>query len=343
MQAYRVFYGRGQSSLERFERKTPAPGAHEVQVRVHAVSLNYRDLMIARGDYPTSSDTPPIAIADGAGEVAAVGAQVTRFRVGDRVAATYFTDWLDGAPTPENTARVPGASVDGMLAEEVVMHEDALVAVPQHLDFNEASTLTCAGVTAWNALFVTGRVKPGNSVLLLGTGGVSIWALQLAKAAGLRTFITSSSDEKLKRARALGADETINYRTFPEWDQEVLRLTGGRGVDLVVEVGGHGTLNRSVAAARPGGTIALVGGVDGFAAELEIMPVLGGAKHLTGIVVGSRAMFEDLNRFVEAARIRPTIDRVFEFGHAPEALAYLKSGGHFGKVVVKVGGSTTLR
>jgi NADPH:quinone reductase-like Zn-dependent oxidoreductase len=255
------------------------------------------------------------------------------------VAATYLSDWLDGPPTPEKTAKVPGASIDGMLAEEVVMHEDYLVAVPQHLEFTEAATLTCAGVTAWNALFVEGHVKPGNSVLLLGTGGVSIWALQLAKAAGLRTFITSSSDEKLKRARSLGADETINYRTVPEWHQEVLRLTGGRGVDLVVEVGGHGTLNRSVAATRTGGTIVAVGGVDGFAAELEIMPLLTGAKRLIGISVGSRAMFEDLNRFVAAARIRPVIDRIFGFDQAREALAYLGSSGHFGKIVIDVGGS----
>jgi NADPH:quinone reductase-like Zn-dependent oxidoreductase len=339
VQAYRVFFGRGQNALERFERKTPVPTAREVQIRVHAVSLNYRDLMIARGDYPISSESSPIAIADGAGEVIAVGAQVTRFRVGDRVAATYFSDWLDGAPTPEKTAKVPGASIDGMLAEEVVMHEDYLVTVPQHLEFTEAATLTCAGVTAWNALFVEGRVKPGNSVLLLGTGGVSIWALQLAKAAGLRTFITSSSDEKLKRARSLGADETINYRTVPEWHQEVLRLTSGRGVDLVVEVGGHGTLNRSVAAARTGGTIAVVGGVDGFAAEFEIMPLLAGARRLIGIVVGSRSMFEDLNRFVAAARIRPSIDRVFRFDQASEAIAYLSSAGHFGKIVIDVAGS----
>jgi NADPH:quinone reductase-like Zn-dependent oxidoreductase len=340
MQAYRVFSGRGQNSLERFEIKTPPPAAQEVQIRVRAVSLNYRDLMISRGDYPTSSDDPPIAIADGAGEVIAVGASVTRFRVGDRVAATYFPDWLDGAPTPGNTARVPGASIDGMLAEEVVMHEDALVAVAPHLEFTEAATLTCAGVTAWNALFVEGRVRPGNSVLLLGTGGVSIWALQLAKAAGLRTLITSSSDEKLKRARLLGADETINYRTVPDWHQEVLRLTGGRGVDLVVEVGGRGTLNRSVAATRTGGTIAVVGGVDGFAAELDIVPLLIGAKRLVGISVGSRTMFEDLNRFVAAARIRPAIDRVFKFGQAREAVAYLSSAGHFGKVVIEVGQAT---
>jgi NADPH:quinone reductase-like Zn-dependent oxidoreductase len=337
MQAYRIFSGRGPNALERFERKASVPAAHEVQIRVRAVSLNYRDLMIARGDYPISSEKPPIAIADGAGEVIAVGAQVTRFRVGDRVAATYFPDWLDGAPTPGNTARVPGASIDGMLAEEAVMHEDSLVAVPEHLEFTEAATLTCAGVTAWNALFVEGRVKPGNSVLLLGTGGVSIWALQLAKAAGLRTFITSSSDEKLKRARSLGADETINYGTVPEWHQEVLRLTSGRGVDLAVEVGGHGTLNRSIAATRTAGTIAVIGGVGGFAAELDIAPLLIGAKRLIGILVGSRSMFEDLSRFVTATRIRPAIDRVFEFGQAREALSFLSSAGHFGKVVINVG------
>jgi NADPH:quinone reductase-like Zn-dependent oxidoreductase len=337
MQAYRILSGKNQDALERFERKIPAPAEREVRIRVRAVSLNYRDLMIARGSYPISTDDPPIAFADGAGEVVAVGAQVTRFRVGDRVARIYFSHWIDGDPTPEKTAAVPGASMDGMLAEEVVVHEDFLVGVPQHLNFNEGAALSCAGVTAWNALFVEGRVKPGNSVLLLGTGGVSIWALQLAKAAGLRTLITSSSDEKLVRARALGADETINYRTEPEWQSEVLRLTGGRGVDLVVEVGGNGTLNRSAAATRAGGTVVLVGGVGGFAAELEIAPLLNGAKRLIGIAVGSRAMFEDLNRFVAAAEIHPVIDRVFGFDQAREAYAHLQAAGHFGKIVIKVG------
>jgi NADPH:quinone reductase-like Zn-dependent oxidoreductase len=339
MQAYRIYSGRDENPLERFERKTPSPAAREVLIRVHAVSLNYRDLMIARGDYSLSSDAPPIAIADGAGEVVAVGEQVTRFRVGDRVAATYFPDWIDGAPTPANTARVPGASLDGMLAEQVVMHEEALVAVPPRLELTEAAALSCAGVTAWNALFVEGRVRPGNTVLLLGTGGVSIWALQLAKAAGLRTIITSSSDQKQKRASALGADETINYQAVPDWEREVVRLTGGRGVDLVVEVGGRGTLNRSIAATRTGGTIAVIGGVDGFGAELAILPLLVGAKRLTGIIVGSRTMFEDLNRFVAATGIRPVIDRVFGFDQAREALAHLKAAKHFGKLVIAVGGS----
>lgn len=337
MQAYRVLAGRGQESLQRVDYQPPALAEHEVRVRVHAVALNYRDLMIAHGMYPISTERPPIAIADGAGEVVAIGPGVTRFRTGDRVARIYFSDWIDGAPTHQNTAAVPGASVDGMLAEEAVVHEDHLVAVPAHLDYNEAAALSCAGVTAWNALFVEGRVQPGDTVLLLGTGGVSIWALQLAKAAGLRAIVTSSSDAKLARARELGADETINYRTTVEWQAEVVRLTRGRGVDLTVEIGGRDTLNRSVAATRMGGTVVLVGGVAGFTAQLDIVPLLVGHKRLIGIGVGSRSMFEALNRFVALAKIRPAVDRVFPFEQAGEACAYLEKAGHFGKVVIKVG------
>jgi NADPH:quinone reductase-like Zn-dependent oxidoreductase len=337
MQAYRVLAGRGLDSLQRVDIRPPALAEREVRVRVRAVALNYRDLMIARREYPISTDQPPIAVADGAGEVIAVGHGVTRFRIGDRVARPYFSDWIDGPPTRQNTALVPGASVDGMLTEEAVVHEDHLVAVPAHLDYNEAAALSCAGVTAWNALFVAGRVVPGNTVLLLGTGGVSIWALQLAKAAGLRVIITSSSDAKLTRARELGADETINYRTTAEWQDEVLRLTAGNGVDLTVEIGGRDTLNRAVTATRMGGTVALVGGVAGFTAQLDLVPLLLGHKRLIGIGVGSRAMFEALNRFVALANIRPVVDRVFAFEQAREALAYLETAAHFGKVVIKVG------
>jgi len=209
--------------------------------------------------------------------------------------------------------------------------------VPSHLDYNEAAAISCAGVTAWNALFVEGGVQPGNTVLLLGTGGVSVWALQLAKAAGLRTIITSSSDAKLARARDLGADEVINYRQNAEWQDEVVRLTGGQGVDLTIEIGGRDTLNRSVAATRVGGTVVLVGGVVGFQAELDIVPLLVGHKRLIGIGVGSRAMFEALNRFIALKEIRPAVDRVFAFEQAREAYAYLESASHFGKVVIKVG------
>jgi NADPH:quinone reductase-like Zn-dependent oxidoreductase len=239
MQAYRILPGATIAGLERFDRETLSPAAREVRVRIRAVSLNYRDLMLARGTYLVSSDKPVIPCSDGAGEVIAVGSEVTRFRPGDRAAGAFFPGWIEGAPTPAKTARSLGGNVDGMLAEEVILPEEALVAIPPHLDFAEAATLPCAGVTAWNTLFVEGGLKPGDSVLLLGTGGVSIWALQLAKAAGLGTILTSSSDEKLERARALGADHLINYRTTPEWQDEVRHLTGGRGVDLVVEVGGQ--------------------------------------------------------------------------------------------------------
>lgn len=336
MRAYRIHSGRGPNALERVDHSITSLGPHDVRIAVGAVSLNYRDLMISRGDYPVSGENPPIAVADGAGEVIAVGPEVTRFRVGDRVIGSYFSRWIEGEPTAAKLASVPGATLDGFLSEEAVFHEDFLVAAPEHLSLVEASTLPCAGVTAWQALFVEGRVRPGNTVLLQGTGGVSIWALQLAKAAGLRAIITSSSDAKLERARALGADETINYRQHPEWQDDVLRLTSDKGVDLVVEVGGHDTLNRSVKATRIGGTVALVGGVSGFASALDIIPLLVGSKRLIGIAVGSRAMLEDLVRFVAHARIRPVIDRTFRFDEAREAYAYLESAKHFGKVVIEV-------
>lgn len=337
MQAYRLVPGRERSRLECFE-PTPRPlAARELRLRMRAVSLNYRDLMIARGSYLATGVPERIPCSDGAGEVIAVGAQVTRFQPGDRVVGSFFPDWIDGAPTPATTARAPGGSVDGMLAEEVIVHEDAAVSIPAHLDFIEAATLPCAGVTAWNTLFVAGALRPGASVLMLGTGGVSIWALQLARAAGLRSFITSGSDDKLARARALGADETINYRSTPEWQDEVRRRSGGQGVDLVVEVGGQGTLKRSVAATRMGGTVAIIGGVTGFGGELEPLALIGGARRLCGIFVGSRTMLEDLARFVSLAGIRPVVDRVFPFAEAPEAYAWLEAAGHFGKVVIGMG------
>ncbi len=337
MQAYRITSGSNIAGLERFST-TPRPlGAHDVRVRVHAVALNYRDLMVARGEYRVSSSEPVIACSDAAGEVVATGAGVTRFKVGDRVAGAFFPAWMDGEPTPENSAGGLGAEVDGVLAEEIVLHETAAVPLPSHLNFVEAATLPCAGVTAWNTLFEEGGLKPGNTVLLLGTGGVSIWALQLAKAAGLRTIITSSSDEKLQRATRLGADATINYRQIPAWQDEVLRLTHGRGVDLVAEVGGQGTLTRSIASTRMGGRIAMIGGVSGFgASDLPPLQLIGGAKRISGIFVGSRVMFERLARFVEIAQIRPVIDRVFPFDEAAAAYAYLEAAKHFGKVVVQV-------
>ena len=339
MQAYQIVSGAHVAGLERVERPAPVAGLHEVLVRTHAVSLNYRDLMFARGQYGPAADHPMIPVADGAGEVIAIGAGVTRFKPGDRVINTYFPDWIDGRPTPAKTRDSFGAQIDGVLAEQFVTHEDALVAIPAHLDYAEAATLSCAGITAWNAIFVEAALKPGDSVLLLGTGGVSIIALQLAKAAGLRAIVTSSSDDKLERARALGADAVINYRDTPEWQNEVLRLTDGIGVDAVVEVGGEGTLARSIQAARMGGTVAVIGGVTGFGGtQVDPLALITGVKRLAGIFVGSRAMLDALAKFVEVNRIVPVVDRVFDFGQAREAYEHLEASKHFGKVVVRVQG-----
>lgn len=334
MKVYRLTAGGGLQSLQMTEVAAPEPGPSEVRVRVRAVALNYRDLMMARGTYLSAPGRTVVPCSDAAGEVLAVGAAVRRFKVGDRVATTFFPDWIDGVPTPEKTARAWGGSIDGVLAQELLVGEQALASVPKHLDFNEAATLTCAGVTAWNALFVAAGLQAGDSVLLLGTGGVSIWGLQLAKAAGLQAIITSSSDEKLARASQLGADVAINYRSTPEWHEQVLRATGG-GVHLVIEVGGTGTLKRSVAATRMGGTIAIVGGVSGFGGDFEPFALIGGARRLSGIYVGSRQMLEDMNRLIDVVALRPVVDRVFPFEEAREAFAYLDAGKHFGKVVIQ--------
>ncbi|EME5141369.1 zinc-dependent alcohol dehydrogenase family protein [Pseudomonas aeruginosa] len=337
MHAYQLIAGQGVSSLRRIETTLREPGPHEVRVRIRAVSLNYRDLMVAHGNYVQVSGEPVVPVGDGAGDVVAVGSAVTRFRAGDRVINTFFPAWLDGAPSAEKTAQTFGADSDGVLAEEVCVPEAALVTIPAHLDYAEAASMPCAAITAWNALFVTGGLKPGDSVLLLGTGGVSIWALQLAKAAGLRVIITSSSDDKLQRARALGADEIINYRATPEWQEQVLKLTHGHGVNLVAEVGGEGTLAKSIAATAIGGTIAIVGGVTGFAGTpIDPLALIGGARRLVGIFVGSRTMLEDVCRFVAVNQLRPVVDRAFSFDQAPDAYEYLEAGRHFGKVVIHV-------
>jgi NADPH:quinone reductase-like Zn-dependent oxidoreductase len=337
MYAYHIVAGTGIAGLERVKLKAPSPGPGEVRIRVRAVALNYRDLMVANGNYIASAGKPVIPCSDAAGEVIETGPGVTRFQAGDRVLSSFFPRWIDGPPTPAKTANALGGSIDGVLAEEVVLHEEALARIPSGLDFAEAATLTCAGVTAWNAMFLEGGIKAGDTVLLLGTGGVSTWALQLAKAAGVQAIITSSSDDKLARARELGAAATINYQATPEWQQEVLKLTGGRGADAVLEVGGQGTLARSIAAARMGGTIAVIGGVSGgFASELQLLHLIGGARRLAGVFVGSRSMLEQLARCVEANEIKPVVDREFPFEKAGEAYAWLQSGQHFGKVVIRI-------
>jgi NADPH:quinone reductase-like Zn-dependent oxidoreductase len=337
MQSYSIQRGAGITGLERRSLARTPLGPNDVRVGMRAVALNYRDLLVARAEYMNGGGEPLIPCSDGAGEVLAVGAAVTRFRAGDRVAAAFYPTWIDGEPTEDKVARGLGGGRDGVLAQEVVLPEDAWFAIPPHLSYIEAATLPCAGVTAWNALFVAGGLERGDSALILGTGGVAIWALQLAAAAGVHSIVTSSDDSKLERARVLGAHETINYREQPEWHERVLQLTRGRGVDLVLEIGGRDTLKRSLAAARVGGSIAMIGGLGGgFGGELEPFALIARAQRLMGILIGSRAMAEDLSRFVASTGLRPVVDSVFDFAHAGEAYAYLATARHVGKVVIEI-------
>lgn len=340
MRAWQFQHGSKIEGLTLIERPSRAPGPGEVKVAVRAVSLNYRDLMAVNGQYPVAVEHPVIAASDSAGEVLAVGDGVTAFKPGDRVANTFFRDFVDGPQTLAKSMESFGGGIDGVLAEEIVLPERCFAKLPDAMDFVEGSTLTCAGVTAWNAMFTLARLEPGSRVLLLGTGGVSIWGLQIAKAAGIEAIVTSSSDEKLARARTLGATHTLNYRTTPDWQHEVLRLTGGQGVDLVLEVGGEGTLSRSVASTRFGGTVALIGGVSGFGNDPHFSPILlmMGAKRMEGVYVGSHQMLEALCRFVGITGIRPVVDATFAFNDAPSAYRHLASGRHFGKVAIRVGG-----
>lgn len=313
---------------------TPAPG--QVVVRIGAVSLNFRDTLVAKGFYSRKLPLPLTPCSDAAGEVLAVGDGVARVRPGDRVAGIFMQRWIDGEVDEEKARSALGAGGAGVLAEQVLFDQHALVHIPRSLSFEEAATLPCAGVTAWNALMVSGRLCPGQTVLALGTGGVSIFALQLAHIAGARVIITSSSDEKLRRARELGAAETINYKTTPDWEEKVREMTGKRGVDHVIEVGGAETLPKSVRAARFGGHLALVGNLTGRGG-VDIVPIFMKGLRLNGIFVGSRAMFDDLNRAIDQSGLRPVIDRAFGFDQAAEAFRYMESGAHFGKIVIRVG------
>jgi len=337
MKTWRVAAGARIDGLTLGEEAAAPPGPGQVRVRVRAASLNYRDLMIVNGNYPVSSQAPFVPGSDAAGEVLATGNGVTRFKVGDRVATSFFPNWVEGNMTVAKITGALGAGDLGTLAEEILISEQALVKCPAHLDFAQAATLPCAGTTAWHALFEAGRIKPGSTVLLLGTGGVSIWALQLAKAAGARVIITSSSDAKLEKARALGADAVINYTQVPEWAAEVLRLTGGEGADLVLEVGGAKTVEQSVAAVRMQGMVVIIGAVSGPGGAIAPRSLIVGAKRVQGVFVGSRQMHEDLARFVELAQIKPVVDRVFAAADAPDAYRYFEAGRHFGKVALGFG------
>jgi len=335
MKLYEIRETKGIESLLRVERPNPKPGPGEVLIRVHAVSLNFRDLLIVQGRYQRGLKVPLVPISDGAGEVVETGAGVTRAKRGDRVAGIFMQGWLGGDVSPYSPRTALGGAVDGMFAEYVVLHQDGIVHIPSHMSFEEAATLPCAAVTAWNAL-TTSVLKPGITVLVLGTGGVSIFALQFARLAGARVIATSSSDAKLRRAAELGATGLINYQTTVDWDQKVIELTDGIGVDHIIEVGGPGTLQRSMNAVRVGGRISLIGLLTGGDGVVNPMPILGKQIQVQGIFVGSRDMFEAMNRALALHQFRPVIDRVFSFDEAHDALRHMEKKAHFGKIVIRL-------
>jgi len=325
----------GWENLELVSVGDPVPGPGEVLVRLRAASLNYRDLLVAT--LPARFVPGRVPLSDGAGEVVAVGPGVSHWQVSDRVTGMFFRDWVSGRFENRYHQSALGGPVDGVLRELAVFPEHGLARPPAGYSHIEAATLPCAALTAWTALIGRGRFQPGQSVLLLGTGGVSVWALQFAAAAGAQVFITSSSDQKLEKARALGATHTINHRTTPAWDAEVLSLTADRGVDHVLEVGGPGTLGRSINALACGGHLSLIGVLTGFGApEASLFPLVAKNAEVSGIYVGPAADFAAMVRFIDQARLRPVIDRVFPLAEAREAYAHLAAAGHFGKVAIAI-------
>lgn len=322
-------------ALALVERPTPAPGPGQVLVRVRATSLNYRDLITVIGRYARSAPKPDlIPLSDGAGEVTAVGPGVTRVKVGDRVAGVFMQRWSGGEVEDASFASAMGGAIDGMLTEYAVLEQDGVVKLPDHLSFEQGATLPCAAVTAWHALVVFGGLKAGDTVLVQGSGGVSVFGLQFARAFGARVIATSGQAAKAERLKALGAEAVIDYKAVPDWDQEVLRLTGGRGVDHVVEVGGAGTLQKSLACVRVGGKIGVIGVLTG-PAQIDPTPILRRNVGVQGIYVGHRQMFEAMNRAIAANRLEPVIDRVFPFEQAPDAYRHMQAQAHFGKIVIR--------
>lgn len=312
----------------------PAPGPGEISVRLHANSLNYHDYLVVKG--VIQADEGRIPMSDGAGEVTAVGEGVRAFAVGDRVISTFFPDWLSGSPAQGKLRAVPGDRTDGYAREQVTAPATSFTRAPQHMSFEEAATLPCAGLTAWRALVVEGGLKSGETVLVQGTGGVSIFALQIAKAAGATVIATSSSDAKIERLKALGADHTINYKSEPNWGLAAQAFTQGRGVDHIVEIGGAGTLTQSIAACRIGGHISLIGVLAGFAGDVSTAMLMGKQIRLIGITVGAREHQEDMVRGMEATGLKPVLDKAFPLAALADAFRHEESGTHFGKIVVTI-------
>jgi NADPH:quinone reductase-like Zn-dependent oxidoreductase len=328
--------GAGIDALVRVERPDPKPAYRQVLVKVKACSLNFRDLAITRGSYRVAVRENLIPLSDGAGEVVDVGPGVARVKVGDRVAGNFFQRWNGGEPAPDVHKSALGGGIDGMLADYALLEEDGVVKIPAHLSLEEGATLPCAALTVWHAMTEHAKLKAGDTVLLQGTGGVSIFGLQFARAMGIRAIITSSSDEKLTRAKALGAAFGINYRATPDWDKAAMEFTGGTGVDHVVEVGGAATLTRSFGAIRVGGKVTLIGGLSGGATELNPALIFARRANVQGISVGSTQMFEAMNRAVEANKIKPVVDKMFFFDEVQAAYRHMAAGAHFGKIVIRI-------
>jgi NADPH:quinone reductase-like Zn-dependent oxidoreductase len=323
---------RGIAGLAVSDAPDPEPGPGEVLIRMHATSLNYRDLMTVKMAGAHQPGLVPNSC--GAGTVIATGPGVTRVAEGDRVTPMFFQKWLAGPPTREGLASALGGSIDGCLRELMVLSEDGVTKMPDYLSFDEAATLPCAGLTAWRGLIEEGRLTAGETVLVQGTGGVSIFALQFAKLSGAEVILTSSSDEKLEHGRQLGADHTINYRTTPDWAAEVRRITDGHGADHIVEVGGANTLQQSIAAVALGGHIHVIGVLGGFVNDINVAELFRTNARIHGITVGSRQMFENMIRAMTVAETHPVIDRTFPMAQCREAFTLMEQGGHFGKIVI---------
>jgi NADPH:quinone reductase-like Zn-dependent oxidoreductase len=324
----------GLENLQAVDLPTPTPGTGEVLIRIHAVSLNYRDLMMVRGEYDPKLRFPRVPLSDGAGEVVEIGEGVTQFRVGDRVTGIFQQNWQEGPASAAKFRGALGGDVDGMLAEYIALPENGILPFPAYLSYEEAATLPCAALTAWHALMESAKIKPGDNVVIQGTGGVSIFSLLFAKLCGARVMGTSSSDEKLAMAKQLGLDAGLNYKQHPKWSAWVKEQTGGIGADVVVEVGGSETFSESMKAVRVGGTIAQIGVLSGKEEKLSLTPILMRQIHIAGIHVGSRAMMKAMNQAISQHQLKPVIDEIFPFEETSAAYRYLEQGRHFGKLVI---------
>jgi NADPH:quinone reductase-like Zn-dependent oxidoreductase len=335
MRSYQVMNSNGIDAIEQIVRDIPIPKDDEILVKMKACSLNYRDILITLGGYVRNEIRPIIPLSDGAGEVVGVGSSVKKFKVGDRVIGNFFQSWETGKINDDGLNSAMGGSIDGVLSDYFILRENCSVKIPSYLSYSEAATLPCAATTAWHSLVSVGEIKANDTILLLGTGGVSIFGLQIAKAMGATTIITSSSDEKLSRAKALGADHVINYKTHPNWEEEVLKITDGKGVDNVLEVGGAGTFEKSSACVKPNGTVSVIGILTGLESPSMSLMTIFNLLRVQGIYVGSTEMLKELITAMEVHQIHPQVDKTFSFSQAKDAYHWMAQAKHFGKVVIE--------